>query len=46
MLQDIDKKAQKLRSERLLKGWKDINEVLYHLGLLYILKNHLLRVDK
>ncbi len=37
-LQDDDKKAKKLRSEGLPKGWEDIEEVLYYQGLLYIPK--------
>ncbi len=37
-LQDNDKKAKKLRLEGLLKGWKDIEEVLYYQGHLYVPK--------
>ena len=33
-LQHDDKEAKKLRSERLPKGWKDIEEVLYYQGLI------------
>ena len=35
-LQDEDKEAKKLRSKKLLKNWKDIEEILYYQGLLYI----------
>ena len=37
-LQDNDKKAKKLRSEKLPEGWKDIEGVFYYQGFLYILK--------
>ena len=37
-LQNDDKEVKKLWSERLLEGWKDIEEMLYYQGLLYILK--------
>ena len=32
-LQDDDKKAKKLNSKRLLKGWEDIEEVFHYQGL-------------
>lgn len=37
-LQDDDKKAKKLKSERLSKGQKDIEKTLYYQGLPYVLK--------
>ena len=37
-LQNNNKKVKKLKSEKLLEGWEDIEEVLYYLSLLYILK--------
>ena len=37
-LQDDNKKAKKLRSKRLLKGWKDIKQVFHYQGLPYIPK--------
>ncbi len=37
-LQNDDKQAKKLRSKGLLEGWKDIEELLYYQGLLYVLK--------
>ncbi len=37
-LQDDNKKAKKLRSEKLLEGWKNIKEVLYDQGFLYVSK--------
>ncbi len=37
-LRDDNKEAKKLRSERLLEGWEDIEQVLYYQGLLYIPK--------
>ena len=37
-LQDNIKKTKKLRSKRLPKGWKDIEEVLYYQDLPYVLK--------
>lgn len=37
-LQDDDKNARKLRSEKLTESWKDIKEVLYYQRLLYIPK--------
>ena len=37
-LQNHDKKAKKLRSKKLQKGWEDIKEVLYYQSFPYILK--------
>ena len=37
-LQDDDKEAMKLRSERLLEGWEKIEQVLYYQGLPYVPK--------
>ncbi len=37
-LQDDDKEAMKLRSEGLLEGWEDIEQVLYYQGLPYVPK--------
>ncbi len=37
-LQDDDKKAMKLRSERLSEGWEDIEQVLHYQGLPYLPK--------
>ncbi len=37
-LQDDDKEAMKLRSERLLEGWEDIEQVLHYQGLPYFPK--------
>ncbi len=37
-LQNDDKKAKKLRSEGLLEGWKDIEQVLHYQGLPYVSK--------
>ncbi len=37
-LQNINKKAKKLRTEGLLESWKDINQVLSYQSLLYVLK--------
>ncbi len=37
-LYDNNKEAKKLRLERLLKGWKDIDKVLHYQGLLYLPK--------
>ena len=37
-LQDDDKKAKKLRSERLSESWEDIEQVFYYQGLSYIPK--------
>ncbi len=37
-LQDDDKEAKKLRSERLSEYWEDIKKVLYYQGLLYFPK--------
>ena len=37
-LQDNDRKAKKLRSKRLSKGWEKIEQVFYYQGLLYVLK--------
>ncbi len=37
-LQDDDKVAMKLRSEGLLEGWKDIEQVLHYQGLSYVPK--------
>ncbi len=37
-LQDDDRKAMKLRSERLPEGWEDIEHVLHYQGLPYVLK--------
>ncbi len=37
-LQDDEKEAMKLSSERLSEGWEDIERVLYYQGLPYVLK--------
>ncbi len=37
-LQDDDKKARKLRSEKLSKGWEDNEQVLHYQGFLYVPK--------
>ncbi len=37
-LQDDDKEAMKLRSDRLSEGWEDIKQVLHYQGLLYVPK--------
>ena len=37
-LQNVDKKAKKLMSERLSEGWEDIKQVLHYQRLSYILK--------
>ena len=37
-LQDDDKKAKKLKSERLPKGWEDIDKIFYYESLSYIPK--------
>ncbi len=37
-LHDNDKEVKKLRKEKLLEDWKDIEEVLHYKGLLYISK--------
>ncbi len=37
-LQDDDKKAMKLRSEGLPKGWEDIKQVFHYKDLLYVPK--------
>ena len=37
-LQDNDKKAKKLKSEGLWKGWKDIKEVFHYQNIPYVLK--------
>ncbi len=37
-LQDDNREAIKLRSERLSEGWEDIKQVLHYQGLLYIPK--------
>ncbi len=37
-LQDDDKEAMKLRSERLSEGWEDIKQLLHYQGLLYVSK--------
>ena len=37
-LQDDDKEVKKLRSERLLEGWEDTEQVLYYQGLSYVSK--------
>ncbi len=37
-LKDYDKEAKKLISEGLTKSWKDIEQVLYYQGFLYVLK--------
>ncbi len=37
-LQDDDKEAKKLRSERLSEGWENIKDVLNYLSLLYVSK--------
>ena len=37
-LQDDEKEAKKLRSKGLPEGWKDIKQVFYYQGLLYIPK--------
>ena len=35
-LQNNNKEAKKLRSEKLSKGWEDIKKLLYYQGLPYI----------
>ena len=37
-LQDNDKKAKKLGLVKLPKGWKDIKQVLYYQGFVYVSK--------
>lgn len=37
-LQNDDKKAKKLRSEELLEGRKDIEQIFYYQGLMYVPK--------
>ena len=37
-LQDGDKHARKLRAEQLAKNWQDIDGVLHHQGLHYVLE--------
>ncbi len=37
-LQNDDKKAKKLRLERLLESWENIEEILYYQGLPYVPK--------
>ncbi len=37
-LQDNDKEAKKLRSERLSESWEDIKQMLYYQGLSYVPK--------
>ena len=37
-LEDNNKKARKLRFEKLLKDWKDIKEVFYYQEFLYVSK--------
>ena len=37
-LEDNYKKVKKLKSKKLLEGWKDIEEVFHYQSLLYILK--------
>ena len=37
-LQGEDSRAQEMRTEELKEGWKDIDGVLYHQGLLYVPK--------
>ena len=37
-LQDDNKEAKKLRSKKLSEGWKDIEQVFYYQGFLYVPK--------